>query len=179
MLVVSAACALQRQGHDVCVYTTHHDPRHCFAATRDDGELAKRVNVYGDFLPRCETQRIMRSFEMRISLKLPRQIFGRFTALCASVRMLYVALMRLWLALLWQLGIRESGVQAPDIVFLDGVSTPIPALLLLGAPILFYCHYPDKLLVLREPGLKSWLKALYRLPLNILEEVTTGTRRMR
>jgi alpha-1,3/alpha-1,6-mannosyltransferase len=37
--------------------------------------------------------------------------------------------------------------------------------------VLFYCHYPDKLLCVRR---QSLLKRLYRFPLDWLEEVTTG-----
>eukprot|EP00122_Pirum_gemmata_P019205 Pgem_evm1s17987 len=34
-LVVDAAIAYQSQGHDVCFYTSHHDPTHCFSETKD------------------------------------------------------------------------------------------------------------------------------------------------
>ena len=37
--------------------------------------------------------------------------------------------------------------------------------------MLFYCHFPDKLLA---KGRKSWLKALYRLPFDALERWSTG-----
>jgi hypothetical protein len=40
----------------------------------------------------------------------------------------------------------------------------------LTAQIMFYCHYPDKLLTGRE----TCLKKLYRAPLDWLEEWTTG-----
>jgi hypothetical protein len=69
-LVVDAALALQQSGHEVCFFTSHHDPSHCFPETRD-GTLP--VRVYGDFLP--------------------RSLCGRFAALCAYVRSLYTALM--------------------------------------------------------------------------------------
>lgn len=39
-----------------------------------------------------------------------------------------------------------------------------------SARVLFYCHFPDKLLTSRE----NWLKATYRYPLDWLEEKTTG-----
>jgi len=35
----------------------------------------------------------------------------------------------------------------------------------------FYCHFPDKLLAAR----KTWIKKLYRLPLDLAEELTTGS----
>ncbi len=37
-------------------------------------------------------------------------------------------------------------------------------------PILFYCHFPDLLLASH----KSWAQKLYRMPLDWLEEKTTG-----
>ena len=41
--------ALIQKGHKVHFFTSHHDPDHCFAETRD-GTL--EVTVYGDWLPR-------------------------------------------------------------------------------------------------------------------------------
>ncbi|KAF8128270.1 hypothetical protein EV363DRAFT_1452000 [Boletus edulis] len=35
-LVVDAALGLQALGHTVDIYTSHHDPNHCFDETRDD-----------------------------------------------------------------------------------------------------------------------------------------------
>lgn len=34
-LVVDAALGLQNLGHSVDIYTSHHDPKHCFDETRD------------------------------------------------------------------------------------------------------------------------------------------------
>ena len=34
-LVVDAALGLQKLGHSVDIYTSHHDPGHCFDETRD------------------------------------------------------------------------------------------------------------------------------------------------
>ena len=73
-LVVHLACALQNAGHDVQMYTSHHDPSHCFPATRD-GTL--KVTVYGDWLP--------------------RRIFGVGHLFCALLRMYYLVF-RLWLS---------------------------------------------------------------------------------
>lgn len=47
-LVVEAALALQQAGHQVTVFTAHHDRTRCFEATRDD---TLDVRVRGDFLP--------------------------------------------------------------------------------------------------------------------------------
>ena len=57
-----------------------------------------------------------------------------------------------------------------DILILDQLSTSIP-LLRLQYPILFYCHFPDKYLA---RGREAWLKRLYRMPFDWIEEVTTG-----
>jgi alpha-1,3/alpha-1,6-mannosyltransferase len=38
-LVVDAALGLQKLGHSVDIYTSHHDPNHCFEETRDGERL--------------------------------------------------------------------------------------------------------------------------------------------
>lgn len=63
-LVVDAALALKKNGHDVSFVTTHHDPDHCFLETKD-GTIP--VTVVGNWLP--------------------RHILGKFFALCAYIRM--------------------------------------------------------------------------------------------
>ncbi|CDS03721.1 hypothetical protein LRAMOSA01122 [Lichtheimia ramosa] len=72
-LVVDAAVAMQSKGHQVAMYTSHHDPKHCFEETRD-GTLP--VHVYGDFLPRT--------------------ILGRFYLVCAILRQLVLAMTLLY-----------------------------------------------------------------------------------
>jgi glycosyltransferase involved in cell wall biosynthesis len=47
---------------------------------------------------------------------------------------------------------------------------PVLRLLRRSAKILFYCHFPDLLLVQRG----SWLKRLYRMPFDALEQSTTA-----
>jgi len=58
-----------------------------------------------------------------------------------------------------------------DVVVLDGVSAPVPLFALAGIPVVFYCHYPDKLLCTERSG---WLKRLYRVVIDAVEEATTG-----
>jgi alpha-1,3/alpha-1,6-mannosyltransferase len=142
---------------------------------------------------------------------LPRHILGRFTALCAFVRMIYLAFVVGVLSAL-------APSQSWDLTFCDGVSAMIPILRLFCLPVstihlsdktcyfflsiyfvwfllvspqglpslttprssigasclqvLFYCHYPDKLLCTDR---RSLFKRLYRAPLDWLEEITTGT----
>ena len=47
----------------------------------------------------------------------------------------------------------------------------LPLLKLFGNKVVFYCHFPDKLLCIER---KSYTKKLYRLVIDTLEEVTTG-----
>ncbi len=48
-LIVDAALALKSKGHYVEMFTSHHNPQHCFSETKD-GTL--NVRVAGDWLPR-------------------------------------------------------------------------------------------------------------------------------
>lgn len=68
-LVVDSALALQNKGHEVIIYTSHHDPSHAFDETRD-GTL--KVKVLGDTI-------------------FPRNVFGKFAILCAISRQLHLA----------------------------------------------------------------------------------------
>ena len=135
-LVVDAGVALQSKGHQVHVYTAHHNPGHCFRETRD-GTLS--VTCAGDWLP--------------------RKVFGGLYALCANFRMMYLAM--------YILLCRRGDY---DVFFCDQVSACVPLLKLTGAKVIFYCHFPDKLLSNRD----WWLKKAYRKPLDWWEEKTTG-----
>lgn len=92
---------------------------------------------------------------------LPRRTLGRFYAFWAYIRMIYVAL---YLTFISQYN--------ADVIICDQISACLPILRLCRKPtkILFYCHFPDMLLTQR----KSFLKRIYRLPLDWLEEYTTG-----
>ncbi|ORY02594.1 alpha-1,3/1,6-mannosyltransferase ALG2 [Basidiobolus meristosporus CBS 931.73] len=135
-LVVDSAVGLQKRGHKVVMYTSHHDPKHCFEET-SDGTLEVRV---------------------RGNTFVPRSIFGYFYIVCAICRNLLLTLSLL----------RDQ--EKYDIIFCDQLSISIPLLRFSGAKILFYCHFPDKLLTQRN----SLLKKLYRYPIDYLEELTTG-----
>ncbi|KAK2641811.1 hypothetical protein Ddye_023574 [Dipteronia dyeriana] len=68
-LIVDAAVQLASHGHNVHVFTAHHDKKRCFEETLD-GTFP--VTVYGDFLP--------------------RHIFYRRHAVCAYLRCIFIAL---------------------------------------------------------------------------------------
>ncbi|XP_044121200.1 alpha-1,3/1,6-mannosyltransferase ALG2 [Neovison vison] len=137
-LVLDAALALQARGCSVKVWTAHYDPSHSFADSRK-----LQVHCAGDWLPR--------------SLGWG----GRGAAVCAYVRMIFLALYVLFL-----------GDEEFDVVVCDQVSACIPVLKLARRrkKILFYCHFPDLLLTRRD----SFLKRLYRAPIDWVEEYTTG-----
>ncbi|KAL3908492.1 MAG: hypothetical protein SGPRY_009777, partial [Prymnesium sp.] len=187
-LIVDAALTMQRRGHRVSVLTSHHDPSRCFTETRD-GTLQVRLAGAG----------------------IPPHLFGRFHIVCATLRGCAAAI---------QLILTEPTC---DVVAVDQVAAPIPLLRLAGLPVLFYCHFPDKLLAsplspdnfpassdvpLHSPPssdkrlpippspdkpipssaaplrprvrqalrvrVLSWLKAVYRAPFDLLEELCTG-----
>lgn len=95
----------------------------------------------------------------------PRHVLGRFVALCAIIRCtlaaLYLAL-RVW----------SGNIPDYDVIIIDQVSAVVPLLkmLLPGTRLLFYCHFPDLLLSQRS----SVIKSLYRMPLDYLEQSSTG-----
>lgn len=60
-------------------------------------------------------------------------------------------------------------VETADVFIVDQLSVSIPILRFTNARILFYCHYPDKLLSKRT----SLLKRIYRVPVDFIEELTT------
>ena len=114
-LIVDAAVQLQAAGHRVTIFTSHHDPAHCFAPTAD-GTL--EVRVFGAFLP--------------------SHVARHLRAPCAVTKMLYsvgrrpaTPVRRLPLRLG---GARDPGAQAGST----------------RTPVVFYCHFPDLLLVPRE-----------------------------
>jgi hypothetical protein len=167
-LVVDAGLAMTQHGHRAIFYTSHHDPAHCFQETRD-GAAALRVtgarSAHGGRT--ASPVPAAGSVEVRVRGSfLPRTIFGKCHALCAIVRNLWAAL-----ALL-----AENAASAGDVAFLfvDQLSVAVPLLRLLARPIVFYCHFPDMLLTQR----KSLLKHLYRLPIDAVEQFTTGAQRL-
>jgi len=90
---------------------------------------------------------------------LPRHVFYRFHAVCAYLRCIFVALC----VLLWW--------PSFDVILVDQVSVVIPLLKLKSSSkIVFYCHFPDLLLAQHS----TMLRRLYRKPIDMIEEVTTG-----
>jgi alpha-1,3/alpha-1,6-mannosyltransferase len=90
---------------------------------------------------------------------IPQHVGQRLRAPCAIARMCYLAV-RL-----------ATCKDRFDIVFCDLVPHAIGGLrLLTGSKIVFYCHFPDRLVAPQRGGWYRW----YRAPIDRLEEVTTG-----
>lgn len=151
-LVVDAALGLQDLGHTVHIYTSYHDPTHAFSETTD-GTL-KVICPYTPF---------------------PRNIRGAGHILFAHLRQL-----NLTLDILLGIG-GTASKEGYDVFFVDQLSTCVPLLRWLGRTrVIFYCHFPDKLLSdgafvegQAERKMGSLLKRIYRMPMDWLEEVTT------
>jgi alpha-1,3/alpha-1,6-mannosyltransferase len=140
-LVLQLATASQDLGHSVAIATTRCDQDHCFQAVQhSDGRLASNVYIYGNWIP-------------------PNVLGGIATALCSTLRMLYIS---------WQVTRQHRDA---DVVVVDVLPTSIPLLLnrMPRAGVLFYCHFPDKLLLRNQGGT---LKKVYRTVMDALEETT-------
>ncbi|KAF2630922.1 glycosyltransferase family 4 protein [Macroventuria anomochaeta] len=142
-LVIDAAVGLQNRGHRVTVFTSYCDPNHCFDEARD-GTLDVRV---------------------RGNTIVPATFLGRFAILCAILRQVHLVLQ---IALFSD----ELAKLTPTSFFVDQLSAGIPLLRLLQLRprVIFYCHFPDKLLAKKGSPLKSF----YRLPFDWLESWSTG-----
>jgi glycosyltransferase involved in cell wall biosynthesis len=104
----------------VSILTTYCNQNHCFDAVRKTsdppGILASSVHVVGSFLPVT--------------------LFGMGTAFCSTIRMFYLSFMA-----------RKLYPNA-DVIVLDGLPSPIPYLVVQKKSncVIYYCHFPDKLL---------------------------------
>jgi alpha-1,3/alpha-1,6-mannosyltransferase len=145
-LVLQLATASLDLGYRVDVVTTRCDQDHCFAAvTKPSGRLCNNVFVYGRWIP--------------------PSLLGVGTALMSTFRMLYIT---------YKVTQAWSPHHSADVVVMDVLPTSLPLLLqwLPTAGILFYCHFPDKLLLRNMKGgvVKKW----YRSFLDTMEESTMG-----
>jgi alpha-1,3/alpha-1,6-mannosyltransferase len=96
---------------------------------------------------------------------IPSSIFGRFSILCAILRQIILILK----ISIWTEELKEL---KPDYFFVDQLSAGVILLRIFWprVKILFYCHFPDKLLAKKG----GTLKTLYRWPFDWLESYSTG-----
>lgn len=124
---------------------------------------------------------------------MPRSLFNALHIIFAILRQLHLTL-ALWLSLspLVPIALKPIPDLKPfDVFFVDQLSVCVPLLRwVLQTRVVFYCHFPDKLLsggwdlttagskdgpTKKEAGgLRDRLKGLYRLPVDLLEEFSTG-----
>ena len=100
---------------------------------------------------------------------LPPSLVGRFGILLAVLRQM---------ALVFSTAIFSSEIRQldPDVLIVDQLSACVPMFRVLHprAKILFYGHFPDRLLARPDGGLLGMIKKLYRLPFDQLERWSTA-----
>lgn len=170
-LVVDAALSLQQLGHEVVIFTSHHDPRHCFEATRD-GTLKVQV--------------------MRTAI--PRSLLGGFHLPCAILQQMSLVFQLILAVTLFNYPgtmprfVSKRMTSSPpipgfDLFFFDQLPAGIPWLkIILATRVVYYCHFPDKDISnsiamqrahARGESGPSVLRKLYRIPFDLFEEGTT------
>lgn len=176
-LVVDAAVGLQRLGHSVELFTSHHDERRSFEETRDGTLVVHQLGgcwparILGAFALPCA---IVRQLHLTVAL-LSALFLYRLTSLP-----LLGVLFRLFLvpadrpyAGAHDWSIRRT--QRPyDVFVVDQLSVCVPLLRWVGGTrVVFYCHFPDQLLSPHNTN-GSIIGSLYRRPFDLLEQTTTG-----
>ncbi|KAI9755734.1 MAG: hypothetical protein M4579_004164 [Chaenotheca gracillima] len=168
-LVIDAAVGLQNLGHKVTIFTSHCDPNHCFDEARNGTSFLLQLRATTEDTIRNELTlplALPGTLDVRVrgNSVVPPNVLGRFAILCAILRQLHLVIQISFSGELRNL--------RPDVFFIDQLSACIPLLRLVQPTprTLFYCHFPDQLLASR----KSWVKRLYRLPFDRLEEWSTG-----
>lgn len=165
--VVDAAENLQKLGHSVELITSHFDPSHAFEPTRD-GTL--RVVHARTHIPRSLGHRFHLPMAILQQLSLVAQVAlaQHGTWIAEAWPALYAALTHV------------PPHTVPDVFIVDQLPVAIPLLrMLCGRRVIYYCHFPDTKIsasLAKQRGVQGWrafLRNVYRLPLDVLEEITT------
>jgi alpha-1,3/alpha-1,6-mannosyltransferase len=163
------------------MFTSRHDKSRCFEETRD-GERKVLVDV-------VTADTSIGTLPVNVlGSSIPRSLHPKF-----PMTIVFSILRSILLALLLSFSYILPGPASPmnplhglehfDVYIVDQQSVCVPLLrFLTGTRVVFYCHFPDKLLsggwifgedkVERTKG--SFLKRAYRWPIDKLEEWTTG-----
>eukprot|EP00922_Rhytidocystis_sp_ex-Travisia-forbesii_P019645 GHVS01029043.1.p1 GENE.GHVS01029043.1~~GHVS01029043.1.p1 ORF type:complete len:452 (-),score=49.33 GHVS01029043.1:299-1654(-) len=91
---------------------------------------------------------------------LPRTVLGRLTAFCSVIRIFVLALYMMY-----------KGGCSYDVIMVDQVAALNPLFFRMCRKLMFYCHFPDKLLC---PTKTSLTHTLYRNVLDFFESYATG-----
>lgn len=170
-LVVDAAVSLQQLGHEVVIFTSHHDPRHCFEPTRD-GTL--KVQVMRTHIPRS----FLGSFHLPCAIL--QQMSLVFQLILAITLFNYPGTLPRFVSK-WLTS--SPPVPGFDLFFFDQLPAGIPWLkIVLATRVVYYCHFPDKdvgnAIAMQKAHARgesgpSVFRKLYRLPFDLFEEATT------
>jgi alpha-1,3/alpha-1,6-mannosyltransferase len=118
-------------------------------------------------LSTIETNCLGRLTVKHVQPPFPRSYKGKFHILFAHLRQLHLTAHLL-----------QASSEKYDVYFVDQLSTCVPLLRTFGGTrVVFYCHFPDKLLASGEFAVTkktSLVKKIYRLPMDMLEEKTTS-----
>ncbi|CAO1630060.1 unnamed protein product [Sympodiomycopsis kandeliae] len=169
-LIVDTAVGLQQIGHEVEIFTTYHDPKHCFEPTRD-GTL--KVHKMGTYIPRAVAGKFHSVFAIAQHLSLVFQLL---------LALLYFQFPGFLPRSLYNALSGAPPMQPFDIIFMDQQAFGVPWLKILAKTrVVFYCHFPDKEIsnsiakqraIARGHSGPSVFRYLYRIPLNMVEEGT-------
>lgn len=129
-------------------------------------ELGNDITIYTSH---CD---LTHCFDEISSGKLSVKVYGDFlpTQIMKRLHILFAILRQLYLVLVL---ILTGEVKKYDYFVIDQLSFCVPFINILSkqsSRTLFYCHFPDQLLTKRS----SFLKSLYRVPFDFIEEWSTG-----
>ena len=126
-------------------------------ALKNNGHSVKIYTPYHN-KTHCFKETIDGSLSVQVAGNcFPRNFCGKGTAICAYIRMILAAIYVILFGGHF------------DVIIVDQVSVCVPILRLFNRKVLFYCHFPDKLLCVER---KSRIKRVYRYVLDTLEEIT-------
>ncbi|MCJ1287493.1 Alpha-1,3-mannosyltransferase-like protein [Xylographa opegraphella] len=162
-LIIDAAVGLQTLGHRVTIFTSHRDLTHCFDEARDG-----KIPPSSLPMPFPENRLANPEFpppgtldvRVRGGFLFPATLLGRFQILLTILRHYH---------LLCTISLNgELAALKPTAFFIDQLSAGIPFLRYRfpETHILFYCHFPDLLLVKQR---QRWVTRLWRLPFDAVE----------
>ncbi|KAL9937856.1 hypothetical protein V8E36_003401 [Tilletia maclaganii] len=199
-LVVDAALGLQARGHDVSIFTSHHDTKHCFEPTRDGTlkvyhmrtRIPRSLPPFHAFhLPLAILQQLSLVIQLIVALALTKFPWLQHVPFLTSATSIHPPDPSS------SSNAAEPSAGTPtlplppfDLFIFDQLPVGIPLLRLGSATrVAYYCHFPDKEIakaldrqaradargINRKvvTAAKILLKTLYRIPFDLLEEVTT------
>ncbi|KAK1305820.1 hypothetical protein QJS10_CPA10g01073 [Acorus calamus] len=174
-LIVDAAVELSNHGHDVHVFTAHHDRNRCFEETISgiyfpNLVIANPIFVHKLYITKVFFRFLFRwisSDRIRFILApsrvppLPCRLRVPPVPLCRSPRPPFVAPLRRRSC---RSGLRRgSSLEIAEVIQVWMVYHILHK-------VMFYCHFPDLLLARHS----TMLRRLYRMPIDMVEEKTTG-----